>query len=286
MATYPLPDHFASFFRKLNPSLSFEATASSQYNSIKGLLEDSNGAAAILEPSCFLQGSYRQQTAIHSINDIDIVALCKLSFPGSGSGRSFGRDEIFHTIAAPLIGDNRYASKVRYGPNSMCIKIDLSIKVEILPVVYLAGNSDSSNEPFKLFRPSTHSWEDGFARYHQAYLSLKNKTERTGGNFIPAIKVFKHMRTIIGLPAVSFHLECLLYSIPDYFFLGSPSDYIPALLEKIVATDSASWYKQVLKTPCRRVSTTLRQVLTEFSEFFICSIKVSSFHKKFRARIA
>src|SRR5260370_30563914 len=35
----------------------------------------------------------------------------------------------------------------------------------------------------------------------------------------------------------------------------------------------------------RRVSTTLRQVLTEFSEFFICSIRVSSFHKKFRARI-
>jgi hypothetical protein len=36
----------------------------------------------------------------------------------------------------------------------------------------------------------------------------------------------------------------------------------------------------------RRVSTTLRQVLTEFSEFFICSIRVSSFHKKFGARIA
>jgi hypothetical protein len=36
----------------------------------------------------------------------------------------------------------------------------------------------------------------------------------------------------------------------------------------------------------RRVSTTLRQVLTEFSEFFMCAIRVSSFHKKFRARIA
>jgi len=36
----------------------------------------------------------------------------------------------------------------------------------------------------------------------------------------------------------------------------------------------------------RRVSTTLRQVLTKFSEFFICSIRVSSFRKKLRARIA
>ena len=41
-----------------------------------------------------------------------------------------------------------------------------------------------------------------------------------------------------------------------------------------------------LKQDKRRVSTTLRQVLTKFSEFFICSIRVSSFHKKFRARIA
>jgi hypothetical protein len=250
MAIHTLPDHFASLFRKLNPSLSFEVKASSQYNSIKGLLEDRNGAAAILGPSCFLQGSYRQQTAIHSINDVDIVALCQLWYPGSGSGQGFGRDRIFQTLAAPLIGDRRYAPKVRYGPNSMCIKVDLDIKVEILPVVFRANNTDPSSEPFKLFRPTTGSWEDGFARYHQAYLTLKNKNERTRGNFIPAIKVFKHMRSVIGLSAVSFHIECLLYSLPDYLFVGSPPDYISALLARISATDAATWYGQQLRTPC------------------------------------
>src|ERR1700682_3155894 len=130
MAVYTLSDHFAVFFGRLNPSASFESTASSQYNTIKGLIEDPNGAAGILHPNCFLQGSYKQQTAIHSINDVDIVALCQLWFPGSSSGRSFGRDEIFQIVAAPLMNDRRYQSKVRYGVNSMCIKVDLGIKVE------------------------------------------------------------------------------------------------------------------------------------------------------------
>jgi len=54
----------------------------------------------------------------------------------------------------------------------------------------------------------------------------------------------------------------------------------------VVTWQSSSRWREELEIANRRVSTTLRQVLTEFSEFFICSIKVSSFHKKFRARIA
>jgi hypothetical protein len=250
MANYALPEHFASFFGRLNPSSSFESTASSQYNTIKGLIESSDGPASILQPTCFLQGSYRQKTSIHAINDVDIVALCKLWYPGTGTGKSFGRNEIFDTVAAPLLNDARYRAKVEYRVTSMCIKVDLGIKVEILPVVYSAGNNDPTHEPFKLYRPSTQSWEDGFARYHQSYLSLKNKAERTEGNFIPAVKIFKHLRSITDITAVSFHLECLLYAFPDILFLGSPVDYIPALLEMIGRFDASSWYAKRILTPC------------------------------------
>jgi hypothetical protein len=250
VATHSLPDHFAAFFRKLNPGLSFEATASSQYKTIKGLIEDGSGLAASLSPVCFLQGSYKQQTAIYSINDIDIVALCRLWSPGSGSGRGYSRDEIFEVIAAPLRNDGRYRSKLRYGPTSMCIKVDLGIKVEILPVVYKAGNEDSSKEPFQLFRPASSKWEDGYARYHQFYLSAKNKVDRTGGNFIPAIKILKHLRSLKALDAVSFHIECLLYRLDDSLFLGQPCDYIPAILNHLAAYTAEAWYGVVIKTPC------------------------------------
>ncbi|MGB8978852.1 MAG: hypothetical protein WCC32_14270, partial [Terriglobales bacterium] len=200
MAIHALSQHFTSFFRRLNPGTSFEATASSQYNTIKDLIENPKGPAAALSPVCFLQGSYRQQTAIYSINDVDIVTLCRLWQPGSGGTgtRSFGRNEIFDIVAAPLKADRRYALKVRYGPQSMCIKVDLGIKVEILPVVYKTGNNDALHEPFRLYRPEKVDWEDGYARFHQQWLSWKNNQDKTGGTLIPMIKVMKHLRSLHG----------------------------------------------------------------------------------------
>ena len=252
MATHTLSQHFASFFRRLNPGMSFDAVASSQYNTIKGLIEDPHGLAAILAPKCFLQGSYRQQTAIDTINDVDIVALCRLWQPGGGGGgRTFERDEIFDIIAAPLKADGRYKAKVRYGPQSMCVKVDLGILVEILPVVYKAGTDDVQKEPFRLYRPEHAAWEDGYARYHQQSLTWKNSAAKTASNFISAIKVFKHLRSRNKLEAVSFHIECLLFSLPDSLFVGSPADFIPVLLEHIANQSALTWFTQGCATPCK-----------------------------------
>jgi len=250
MAHHTLSDNFASFFNRLNPSPTFEQQAAREHKTITALLENPDGRAAELSPRCFLQGSYKQQTAIYTINDVDIVALCQLWNPGSGTGRSWSREEIMDTLAAPLRQDRRYKDKVDYHSGSMCIKLDLGIKVEILPVVYQTGNHDPQQEPFRLYRPEKGQWQDGYARYHQARLSWKNRQEKTEGNFIPAIKVFKHLRSQLALATVSFHIECLLFSLPDYLFLGSPADYIPALLGYIALTPASDWYGKRLKTPC------------------------------------
>ena len=117
----------------------------------------------------------------------------------------------------------------------MCIKVNLGIKVEILPVVFKTGTTDPDREPFVLYRPGTKSWEDGFARYHQSWLSIKNATDRTEGNFIPAIKVLKHIRSLFGLTAVSFHIECLLYVLADSAFLGGPADYLASVFRAVAA---------------------------------------------------
>lgn len=250
MPLFSLSQHFASFFRRLNPSPTFLSIASSQYNSIKGVIESRVGAP--LSPQCFLQGSYDQSTAIYTINDVDIVVLCQLWQPGAGgSGAvSWDRNAIFAAIATPLLADGRYSSKVRYTATSMCIKVDLGIKVEILPVVHKQGASNSSEEPFRLWRPERNQWEDGFARYHQAYLSLKNSSERTAGNFIPMIKVLKHLRSKSQLNAVSFHIECLLHSFPDWVFTGGPATYIRDTLNHLASRTAGDWYLAGLTTPC------------------------------------
>lgn len=251
MAYYPSTENFRAFFNNLNPSPTFERRAASEHATITGLIEDRNGLAAALSPHCFLQGSYKQNTAIYTINDVDIVALCALWHPApAGEGQTWTRDEIFDTIAAPLVNDHRYRGKVKYGPTSMCVKVDLDIRVEILPVVFKQGNHDPEKEPFRLYRPETGKWEDGFARYHQGWLSHKNGTGKTNGNFIPAIKVLKHLRSKFRLDAVSFHIECLLFSFPDALFSGGPADYISAILNHIAATDATSWWYRRVMTPC------------------------------------
>ncbi len=130
----------------------------------------------------------------------------------------------------------------------MCIKVDLGIKVEILPVVLKRGTNDATVEPFRLYRPERRRWEDGYARRHQDLLTRKNKN--TGGQFIPAIKVLKHLRSRYKLHAASFHIECLLYRLPDRVFRGSPPDYIGAILSHLSAHSAEWWYRQRLITPC------------------------------------
>ena len=265
-------DNFRRFFKNLNPGSQTESAAAAEYDAIKTLLESAGGDAALLKPKIFLQGSYRQQTAIHDLNDIDLVVLCDLWYPGEtgpSAGRSWGRDAIFAAIAAPLLADNRYRTKVRYGVNSMCIKVDLPIKVEILPAVYKKGNNDAGAEPFCLYRPEQAAWLDGFARYHQGWLSWKNRDDATQGNFIPAIKALKHIRTIFGVHAVSFHIECLLFRLSDAVFAGAPADYISAILNTIASSPADAWYRTILKTPCddRDIFTGAEWAATEWNRF-------------------
>jgi hypothetical protein len=255
MAYHYLTDNFRSFFGRLNPSDTKIAAAASEHRHVTELIEDRSGPAAELAPVCFLQGSYKQQTAIHDINDVDVVALCRLwlqSTPGLlGSGRLWSRNDIFAAVAAALHRSPRYAGKIEYGPQSMCIKVHGAIEVEVLPVMFASDNYDPDKEPFKLFRPERQVWEDGYARKHQEWLSWKNRDAQTSGNFIPAIKVFKHLRTRFGHDVVSFHIECLLFQLADGLYGGAAPDYLANLLTAIARTRSAAdWYGQVLRTPC------------------------------------
>ena len=123
MAQHALSANFSYFFSRINPSDSFQRTASREHQTITSLIEDANGLARELSPKCFLQGSYKQETAIYTINDVDIVVLCSaLNNPvvpgslGSLYGKTWTRDMIFNTIAAPLLNDGRYRDKVKYQP--------------------------------------------------------------------------------------------------------------------------------------------------------------------------
>lgn len=251
MAIHELSANFSSFFGNLNPSATKITAAAREHARIVELIEDRSGPASVLAPRCFLQGSYKQDTAIHDINDVDVVALCELWQPGSGSGNtSWSRDQIFAAIANAIQREARYARAIAYGPTSMCVKVSAGVQVEVLPAVYASGNNDPQKEPFRLYRPESAQWADGFARYHQGWLTWKNAKGQADGNFIPLVKVLKHLRTRFALKAVSFHIECLAFSLPHTALRGSPADVIASVLAQIATTPAATWYQQIVKTPC------------------------------------
>jgi Second Messenger Oligonucleotide or Dinucleotide Synthetase domain len=282
MAVHALSANFSSFFGGLNPSPTSEQRASSQYNSLKSVLESDATLKSQLDPVCMLQGSYRWQTATHDINDVDIVLLCRgLVLPANAlaaaGGYGWSRGRIFEAIESAIRADGRYAWKlVPAKPTSMCVKLDLGIKVEILPAVRNANLPVGEIEPFYLWRPSSGQWELGYAGRHRQYLSLKNRAHNlftgtgTDGNFIPMIKVVKHMRDMAGLDAVSFHIETLLYHIADQHFLGSPAVYIPAVLRAITARSADEWYGQRVMTPCgdRDIFTSTEWTRSSWNSFY------------------
>lgn len=254
MAVNELTKHFQVFLSNINPPTTYEQIASREYKSIKSLLENIEGPAGAIMPVCFLQGSYKQDTAIHTINDIDIVALCSLlSQPiSNGDTRRWTRNQIFDTLASAISRDSRYKDKIRYNDHSICVKVDLEIKVEILPAVKKAGTPITDIEPFRIYKPDLKSFVDAYAREHQKRITQKNK--ETNNMFKPLIKAFKHLRDTWPLSeandAVSFHIECLLYRVPNSLFTASVSDTLVDALSWVANFSPSQAATSDITSPC------------------------------------
>lgn len=254
----------------INPSPTWRSRASSQYNKIRQVLEENVFLQAHLRPKCLTHGSYDRHTATDRISDIDIVLWCQnLLFPapqgvGSSGDNLWTRDRIFHAVEAVLANDGLYRNKlIATKPDSICIKLDLGIKMEILPVVSRADSQGYGDEPFYMWRPEELKWDLGYAQKHQEKLSEKNGAAMryvypnasfvaigTDGNFIPTIKVIKHLNARYGLGAASFHIECLLYAVPSELYWAPTGQRLQLVLQWIADLPQNVWYTKQLMAPC------------------------------------
>jgi len=250
-----LTKNFKHFNKRINPAPTYEKIASRTHRRITHLIEDKNGPAGDLNIKCILQGSYKRDTAIYTINDVDIVALCNLSHKSTANQKT--RNQIFNIIGKSILEDKTNKDKVKFRKRSICIKIELeSIKIDILPALKYPGKS-MDFEPFYMFKPDEDEskngvWKQGFAREHQKMITNKNKS--TEGNFVPIIKLFKHLRSINSkltrYDAVSYHIECLLYSLKDSIYSGSISQHIESVLHSLSGFTPEKAQKSNIKSPC------------------------------------
>jgi hypothetical protein len=251
-----LTQNFQAFFKVINPSPSYVRIAATAHASVTHLIEDARGPAADLRINCFLQGSYRRDTAIYTINDVDVVALCSLAYSPTANQNT--RNQIFKIIADAIAVDGKYENKIVYRECSVCIKVLLEgIKIEILPVLREKGQP-YEHEPFFMFRASpdgnnSSGWRKAFAREHQRLCTQKN--DAVAGLFIPMVKALKHMRSrdsqLSDGDAISFHIECLLFAIKDSVYQGSTAACIESVLHSLAGFDSIKAANSAMRSPCQ-----------------------------------
>ncbi len=172
----------------------------------------------------FLQGSYKNDTAISDINDVDIVAVRLDTFSGVHSGYSFPQsidwEQIFSEIETVLGDQKRYSWTVKRGDK--CIKISGAFSVDVVPAVMVSP--DHTADPICIY-----SFRDAVEKVSRPRIHYKNgvqKNQDTGERYKPMVRMFKNWAINHFGPKneiISSHkIEALVYGAENRFFLSDP----------------------------------------------------------------
>ncbi|MFD4192865.1 nucleotidyltransferase family protein [Amycolatopsis thermoflava] len=163
----------------------------------------------------FLQGSYRNNTAIADINDVDIVALYD---PWQSPVAASDWEKIFQRIAYILRETTLVSGAVSIGDK--CIKFEGELKADIVPAVSIKPYS--STDPIMVFSRKEGRERENFPRQH--YSNGVAKQDRSNDCYKATVRLFKRwVRQYPTLNAPSFYIECAVHSIPDARF----DSYLP-----------------------------------------------------------
>jgi hypothetical protein len=163
----------------------------------------------------FLQGSYRNGTAIADINDVDIVAQYKPWY------RPIAHEDwtwLLAHVAQILTRTTLIQAPVSLGDK--CVKLGGSPKADIVPSI---GRSPySSSDPVYIHWRRAYEDIANYPRVH--YDNGVKKQGATDDAYKPTVRLFKRWAgQYANLVAPSFYIECAVYSVPDDKF----DSYLP-----------------------------------------------------------
>lgn len=210
------------------PAESTVSRAKSIHENVRALLGDTDYAT-------LLQGSYKNDTSLWDMNDVDLVAvsrgLVSRTFNRSAtSGSSVSWDEIFTRIERKLQSDGRYAGK--WQRKDKCIQLNTGVTIDIVPAVYV---TDAESDPVAIYSFREKRERQNWPRNH--YDAGADKSRRTNGAFKQTVRLFKAWRrahTSESKIAPSFYIECLLHAVPDRCFSNVGADAFVAVGREIV----------------------------------------------------
>jgi hypothetical protein len=178
----------------------------------------------------FLQGSYRNDTAIADINDVDIVAIRKNTYSGQHAPRNCESkvywETIFQEIEKKLSCPNIYSWTLN-NRGDKCIPLETAeLSADIVPAVQIQDQPEEDPIAIYSFRSSIE--KVNYPRTH--YDNGVNKNNSTNQKYKPTVRMFKYWaknnidnKDIIS----SYKMESLVYSVGNEFFSNDfPTNFI------------------------------------------------------------
>ena len=183
----------------------------------------------------FLQGSYRNDTAIAAINDVDVVALRKYATLPLPQARW---ETLFAEIRSNLKDSYRIQGSVR--KRDKCVSITGSFNVDIVPAVPRVSRE---LDPIAIYSRRNGEAKSTYPRRH--YDAGVAKQRATKNAFKPTVRLLKRWASQWTTPEPSFYLECAVYNVPDERF----NTYLPLSFAS-VAGEILNWTRtKVIRTP-------------------------------------
>ena len=190
-----------------SPPASTVERAISLHENVRALLGDSDYVT-------FLQGSYKNDTALADMNDVDVVAVSTTARPGF-----WGYDwkAVFKDVEQRLEQTPYYRGK--WKRHDKCITLNTQVSIDIVPAVPV---ETPAKDPIQIYSFSEESTRKNWPRDH--YKNAAEKSRRTNNAFKQSVRLFKRWAKC-HFPderkvAPSYYLECLLHSLPDALFSG------------------------------------------------------------------
>ncbi len=168
------------------------------------------------EYETFLQGSYKNDTSVRDLNDVDIVALRKYTvstvFSEERYPTSVSWNDIFAEVRARLEAAQRFRGKISYGDK--CVKVNAEWKADVVPAVRIRRYDQ---DPVAIYSFREAKERKNFPRVH--YENGVEKHQQTGETFKPVVRMFKrwvenHWPSDATV-APSFYVESLIYNVPN-----------------------------------------------------------------------
>lgn len=187
-------------------------------SAVKALQENVRKALAEAEGSSydtFLQGSYRNGTAIADINDVDIVALYD---PWRSPATDSDWNKLFNGVATILRNSGRVSGTVRV--NDKCVTLGGTPQADIVPAI--SPSPYSSTDPIQIYSRGDREERPNHPRTH--YDNGVKKQKATDDAYKATVRLFKRWAVQYpSLKAPSFYIECAVHSVLSSKF----DEYLP-----------------------------------------------------------